>query len=108
MGDVLNRGSKDRPRWYCRYVDTDGKRKQRATHQPNKKDALRFLGQIEERIAQGKVGIVEPTPAELERTTVTVRELVARFLGDVEDVPGYAPPRIKSIERYRRDAHSLQ
>lgn len=36
MGDVHNRGTKDQPMWYCRYIDTDGKRKHRPTHQPTK------------------------------------------------------------------------
>ena len=31
MGGVINRGTKDRPLWYIRYVDSDGKRKQRKT-----------------------------------------------------------------------------
>ncbi len=31
MGAVSNRGTKDRPLWSCRYVDADGKRKQRPT-----------------------------------------------------------------------------
>ncbi len=26
MGTVSNRGTKDRPLWYCRSVDADGKR----------------------------------------------------------------------------------
>ena len=28
MGSVNNRGTKDHPNYYCRYVDLDGKRKQ--------------------------------------------------------------------------------
>ena len=39
-----------------------------------------------------------------QKATVTVAQLVARFLGEVENDPGYAPPRIKAIANYRRDA----
>jgi hypothetical protein len=57
VGDVYNRGTKGRPVWYCRYKDADGRRKNRPTHMPTKAGAMRFLAQIEERIAGGKVGI---------------------------------------------------
>ena len=60
MGDVYNRGSKDRPVWYCRYKDADGRRKNRPTHMPTKAGAMRFLAQIEERIAGGRVGMPAP------------------------------------------------
>ncbi|MSP59460.1 MAG: hypothetical protein EXR72_03800 [Myxococcales bacterium] len=104
MGDVLNRGSKAAPRWYCRFVDVDGKRKCRPTKQPTKAGALVFLAAIEARLRRGDVGIVEPTPEERERKVLTVGALADRFLGDVEGVAGYAPPRIKSIANYRHDA----
>lgn len=101
MGDVLNRGSRERPRWYCRYVDVDGKRKQKATRQTTRVAAERYLAELEARIARGQAGIVELTPAERARKTVTIGELATRFLDE------YAPPRIKSIKNYRRDARSV-
>ncbi len=104
MGDVLNRGTRDRPRWYCRYLDENGQRRQKATHQPTKQEAEKFLASVEARIARGKVGLVEPTPEEIARRTITMRQLVARFLGEVEGCTGYAPPRIKDLKRYRDDA----
>jgi len=107
VGDVLNRGTRDRPRWYCRYVDTDGRRKQKATHQPTKQEAERFLAAIEARIARGEVGIIEPTPEERSRKSITVRELLQRFLGEIEGVDSYAPPKIKDLDRYRRSARSV-
>ena len=67
MGDVYNRGSKDRPVWYCRYKDADGRRKNRPTHMPTKAGAMRFLAQIEERIAGGRVGIPDKTDEERRR-----------------------------------------
>ena len=56
MGDVHNRGTKDRPQWYCRYVDLDGKRKHRPTHQPSKALAMRFVAEVEARVARGSSG----------------------------------------------------
>lgn len=113
MGDVLNRGTKDRPLWYCRYLDVDGRRKQRKTKQPTRALAKEYLAAIEARVARGEVGIPEVTDEdrarraeEDARKTITIAELVLRFLGDVEGVPGYAPPRIKSIRSYRRDARA--
>ena len=55
MGDVKNRGSKDRPQWYCRYIDVDGKRKHRPTHQQTKALAMRFVAEVEARVARGLV-----------------------------------------------------
>lgn len=94
MGTVSNRGTKDRPMWYCRYVDIDGKRKQRPTKQTNKAAALRFVAEIEARIARGLVGIPEATAAEQLAKTITVGELAERFLQD------YDPPRLKDRARY--------
>lgn len=97
MGDVLNRGTRERPRWYCRYVDVDGKRKQKATHQTTRSAAQRFLAELEARIARGQAGIVELTPEQRARKTITIGELSKRFLDE------YAPPHIKDLARYRRE-----
>jgi integrase len=59
VGDVLNRGTKDRPLWYCRYVDIDGKRRHKPTHQPTRALAQRYLAEVEARIARGLIGIPE-------------------------------------------------
>lgn len=91
MGDIVRRGS----RWYVRYRDVDGKRRMRATHQPTRELARRFLVAIEARIARGQVGIPEPAPL-----APTVSELVARFLKE------YRQPKIKSLDRYRAGATS--
>ena len=107
MGDVLNRGTKNSPRWYCRFIDGDGRRRQRATGQPTKESARRFVAEIEARISRGQVGIIEPTGADSAKKAITVRALADQFLGDVEGVAGYSAPRIKSIAHYRRDARSI-
>lgn len=91
MGDVIRKvkGGKFIG-WYIRYRDTDGRRKQRASHQPSKAEARRYLLEVEGRVARDKIGIPEPT------TEITVAELCSRFLSE------YASPRIKDLERYRR------
>lgn len=92
MGSVDNRGTKDRPNYYCRYVDLDGKRKQVRTKQPTKALALRFLADIESRVARGEPGI--PDRKKQHAKHITVRELVTRFLTE------YNPPRLRDRARY--------
>lgn len=94
MGTVSNRGTKDRPMWYCRYIDADGKRKQRPTRQTTKAAALRYVAEIEARINRGAIGIPEPTKEEILAKTLTVGELAERFLRE------YDPPRLKSRKHY--------
>ena len=60
MGDIIRKkkGGKDLG-WYIRWVDSDGKRKQRASHQPTYALAKRMLLEIEARVARGQAGMVE-------------------------------------------------
>lgn len=96
MGEVIRREKDGRfIGWYVRYRDADGKRKQRATHQPSHALARRYLVEVEARIARGLVGIPEPEPA-----APTVGELCERFLRE------YSRPRIKDLESYRRLART--
>lgn len=44
--------------------------------------------------------MIEPTPEERARTSITVADLCTRFLAE------YAPPRIKDIAAYRKQARS--
>lgn len=94
MGDVIRKvkGGKFIG-WYIRYRDADGRRKQRASHQPSKAEARRLLLEVEARVLRDKVGI--PAPVK----DITVAELCTRFLEE------YASPRIKDLERYRRSGH---
>ena len=101
MGDVRNRGTKDKPNWYCRYVDIDGRRKQRATHQLTKAGAQRFVAKIEERVANGDVGIPVHTSTEVAQRNITVEQLCERFLAE------YASPKLKDLPRYRQEARSI-
>jgi hypothetical protein len=63
MGNIYDHnkthGKKGPPRWYCRYADIDGIRKNRPTHQAAYADAMRFLRVVEDRIARGVPGIPE-------------------------------------------------
>lgn len=86
MGDIFKRPGG----WYVRYVDSDGRRKARASHQPTRELARRYLVEIEARIARGKVGIPEPAAP-----SPTVAELCERFLAE------YSRPRIKNLTQYR-------
>jgi integrase len=65
----------------------------RASHQPSKDLARRYLLEVEGRIARGNVGIPEPTPE-----APTVAELVERFLSE------YSRPRVKDLAEYRQNA----
>ena len=94
MGDIVRVVRKGKfIGWYVRYRDADGKRKMRASHQPSKDQARRFLLEIEGRIARGLLGMPEPTPP-----APSVSELVEEFLGK------YSRPKIKDLDRYRMHA----
>ena len=95
MGTLNNRGTKESPKWYCRFVDLDGSRKHRPTKQQTKALALRFLADIESRVARGEPGI--PDRKKQHAKHITVRELVTRFLTE------YNPPRLRNRSRYIAD-----
>lgn len=91
MGDVVRLVREGKfVGWYIRYKDADGRRKMRASHQPSKEAARRYLLEVEGRVARGAVGIPEPAPP-----VPTVAELFERFLVE------YTRPKIKNIDRYR-------
>ncbi len=76
--------------FYVRFKDVDGRRKVRASHQPTRELARRYLVEIEARVARGLLGLPEPPPP-----VPTVSELCERFLSE------YSRPRIKDLARYR-------
>jgi integrase len=106
MGDVHNRGSKDRPMWYCRYIDVDGKRKHRPTHQPTKALAMRFVAEIESRVARGLPGIPDPVAPERQGKALTLLVLARRFLKEANP-PTKNPERYRSWLRYTLGKHVL-
>src|SRR5512143_3302337 len=62
MGTVFNRGSKDSPNWYVGYRE-HGRWVYKASRQPTKALAKRWVSEIESRIARGQVGIEESEDA---------------------------------------------
>jgi integrase len=94
MGDIVRKCKNGRfIGWYVRFRDADGRRKQRASHQPSHALARRFLLEVEGRIARGLVGIPE-----LASSAPTVAALCARWLEE------YRGPGIKDLGRYRAQA----
>lgn len=65
MGSIVSRGTRDKPKWYVKYRDADGRWKMRLSRQPTKEQARRYLAQVEARIASGKVGIEAASAAPL-------------------------------------------
>jgi hypothetical protein len=58
MGEVIRKTKGGKfVGWYLRYMDADGKRRQRASKQPSFADAKRMLIEIEARIARGMVPV---------------------------------------------------
>src|SRR5688572_32454014 len=76
--------------WYLRYVDADGRRKQRASKQPTATLARKMLVEIEARVARGKAGIDEA-----DQSDMTLGQLFIAFL------ERFSSPRIKDLARYR-------
>lgn len=62
MGTVFNRGTKDNPNWYVGYRE-NGRWVYKASRQPTKALAKRWVSEIESRIARGQVGIEEDDDA---------------------------------------------
>lgn len=103
MGSIMKRGKK----LYLRYVDADGTERTRlAKGATTIADARPMLAAVEQRIMKGELGIPVVTEDQKAKRTITVSELAERFLGDVEDMPGYSSPKIKSLKNYRRDART--
>jgi len=94
MGDILKKTRNGQfIGWYVRYKDSDGIRRQKASHQPTKEAARRYLLEVEGRVARGQIGIPEPSPS-----APTVSGLCQRFLTE------YSRPKIKDLPRYRAAA----
>ena len=73
MASVYKRGTKDRPNYYVRFKDIDGKWKGKPTGQPTKKLAEHYAAEVEARIARGIIGI--PQPEEVQKALSTVPQL---------------------------------
>ena len=60
MASVLNRGTRDQPRWYAKIKGHDGRWKMVTTKQRTKAQALRWALEKEAALANTQVGIEEP------------------------------------------------
>lgn len=108
MGSIVNRGTKNKPRFIAQYKDANGVRHSKLLKGATSKEAARvLLNAIEHNVMLGRVGIEQLTDEQRARRSITVAKLSARFLGDVDGVPGYAPPRIKNLRNYRLEARSV-
>ena len=93
MGEVIRKQKNGKfIGWYLRFVDVDGKRKQRASKQPTQAEARRMLIEIEARIVRGKLGV----PERDEPLRITMAQLTERFLSE------YDNPRIRDLTRWRQ------
>jgi integrase len=98
MGDLVRKEKNGKfVGWYVRYIDSDGRRKQRASHQPTKALARRLLVDIEARVARGQCGLPAAAPPPRELSVAQLCELY---------VSGYSRPRIKDLGRYRSEQRS--
>jgi len=94
MGEVIKRVKNGRfLGYYLRWYE-GGKRRVQASKQPTYAEARRMLQAIEGRIARGLAGLAEPE----KRLELTVEELCRKFLCE------FVSPRIKDLDRYRRNA----
>lgn len=101
MGEVIKKSHKGKfIGWYLRYVDSDGKRKQRASHQPTFLEAKATLAQIEARVARERAGLEQAAPVE-QLEIISVATLFSRFLAD------YSEPALKDRTRYRNNAATV-
>ncbi|HNN54591.1 MAG TPA: site-specific integrase [Pseudomonadota bacterium] len=92
MGEIIRKMKNGKfVGWYLRYVDADGRRKQRASKQPSFAEARRMLIEIEARIARGLVGMAERSRPE----PLTLDALCSRF------VDLHSDPRVKDRRAYQ-------
>jgi hypothetical protein len=60
MASVIKRGTRDRPKWYCK-LKIDGVWRMMPTHQPTKTEARKWAEEKEGRLARG-LPLEEPEP----------------------------------------------
>lgn len=95
MRGVYNRGTPERPRWYCNYVDLDGRRKHRRLSGTSREEALEELRALLARVAAGRVAMERSRAKDTAVAAEgSLRQLTERFLAE-------APLRSKAPEKYR-------
>ena len=97
MGDIIRKKKNGKVLgWYIRWVDLDGKRKQRASHQPTFALAKRLLLEIEARVARGQAGLIERA----QQAPLSLSQLCERWLAEC------GGPKVKDLSRYRAAAET--
>lgn len=91
MGEIIKRMKDGRfIGWYLRWVDLDGKRKQRASGQPTHAEAKRMLVEIEAKVARGRMGVPERDA----KSILSISDLCERYLTE------YDSPRIRNHDKW--------
>ena len=90
MAKPLNRGSKDRPNWYCHIKHPDGKWKWEPSKQPTSEAARRWGIARQAEIENIKVGILPRAP---QKPALTVRQLIERSLAE------YHGPKVRKLKQ---------
>mgnify|MGYP001419233957 FL=1 len=90
MAKPLNRGSKDRPNWYCHIKHPDGKWKWEPSKQPTSEAARRWGIARQAEIENIKVGIL---PRAVQKPALTVRQLIDRSIAE------YHGPKIRKLKQ---------
>jgi hypothetical protein len=68
MGFVVRRGTREKPRYYIRYVDVDGTERTKRVPATTKSEAERLLHQAETNIMEGRLGMEPKASQELAGT----------------------------------------
>lgn len=63
MGFIVRRGTRDKPRYYIRFVDADGGEKTRRVPARTKLEAERYLHEVETRLMKGRLGMESKAPS---------------------------------------------
>jgi len=105
MGAIVKRGTKEKPRFYLRFVDLDGTRRMIKAKGATRRDEARaMLNTIERNILEGRLGVpkpAEPDPEAEKRATITIEQLGEKFTEE------FTAPRIKNPADYRMEAKSV-
>lgn len=90
MASVYKRGTKDRPNWWAKIKNPDGKWASVPTSQPTKEAAKRWASAKQAEVENGKVGIRPRTP---QTPALTVGQLIERSLAE------YHGPKVRKLKQ---------
>ena len=90
MASVYRRGTKDRPNWWAKIKNPDGKWASVPTSQPTKEAAKRWASAKQAEVENSKVGIRPRTP---QTPALAVRQLIERSLAE------YHGPKVRKLKQ---------